>query len=331
MAKRSLVTGGGGFLGKVIARQLADRGDAVTVIGRNRYPEVEAFGARSLAVDIRDYEAVSAAVDGMDEVYHAAAIANIWGVPREFHAINYEGTLNVIRACRERGVPKLIYTSSPSVVFAGADQRGVDESEPYPERFLADYPRTKALAEAAVRDADGKDGLHTVSLRPHLIWGPGDRHLIPRLIQRAKDGRLMRVGSGENRVDIVYVDNAASAHLRAAAELGPGGRCNGKVYFISQGEPVKLWDFVDEILERARAPKVRKSISFRAAYRLGAAMEAAYKVLGRTSEPRMTRFLACQLATDHYYDISSAERDFGYRPEVSTREGLERLFPAEAH
>lgn len=324
--KRSIVTGGGGFLGINIVKMLRARGDDVIALGRNPYPEVEALGAHSRVADIRDPKALRELFAGADEVYHAAAIALLWGRWKDFYSINYEGTLNVIEACRDARVPKLIYTSSPSVIFNGQSQRNVNEDADYPNDFLADYPKTKAMAEKAVLNADGVDGLHTVALRPHLIWGPGDRHLIPRLVARARAGRLMRIGDGTNLVDIIYVDNAAKAHLQAAEELGDAGKCNGKAYFLSQGEPVRLWQFVGEILERADAPPVKRSISFRKAYRIGSAMEMAYKVLRKTSEPRMTRFLACQLATDHYYDTSRAKEDFGYAPEVSTSVGLSRLF-----
>ena len=224
----SIVTGGGGFLGSSLVKLLRDRGDDVIALGRNPYPQIEALGARSVVADVRNPNALDELFSDVDEVYHAAAIANIWGRWQDFYSINYEGTVNVINACRQARVPKLIYTSSPSVIFDGQSQRNVNEDAPYPKEFLADYPKTKAMAERAVLAANGVDGLHTVALRPHLIWGPGDRHLIPRLIARAKAGRLMRVGDGTNLVDTIHVDNAASAHLQAAAELGENGKWKKK-------------------------------------------------------------------------------------------------------
>lgn len=322
---KSLVTGGGGFLGKHMVRLLLERGDEVTVLGRYVYPEVREMGARSIACDIRDHASVMGQVKDVDEVYHAAAIADIWGKWETFYSINVVGTQNMLDACREHGISKFIYTSSPSVVFGAQPQKGVNEDEPYPAKYLADYPKTKMLAEKLVLAANDET-LHTVSLRPHLIWGPGDRHLIPRVIERAKKGQLARVGDGQNLVDIIHVENAARAHLQAAAQLGPGGACNGKAYFLSQNEPVKLWEFISDVLDRAKAPQVKKRLPFKLAYNLGAAMEVSYKLLKKTSEPRMTRFVACQLAMDHYYDTSRARQDFGYAPEVSTEEGLNRLF-----
>lgn len=312
-------------MGQHVVRLLRERGDEVTVLGRNVYPEVEAMGARSLRADICDGPSMQAHFQGMDEVYHVAALADIWGEWKSFYEINVTGTENVIEACRHHRVPKLIYTSSPSVVFDGNSQRGVNEDVPYPSTFLAHYPHTKKLAEQRVLAAND-EFLHTVSLRPHLIWGPGDRHLIPRVIVRARLGQLAQVGDGENEVDIIYVENAARAHLQAAAALGPQGSSNGRAYFLGQEKPVKLWEFIAEVLDRAQVPQVKRKLPFSVAYGLGAAMEVAYRTLGRTQEPRMTRFLACQLAKDHFYDISRARRDFGYQATVSVSEGLDRLF-----
>ena len=324
---RALVTGGGGFLGLHLVRQLVSRGDEVIACGRHTYPEAEALGAQSVVADVRDGEALSRIMKNVDEVYHTAALAGIWGKWEDFYSTNYEGTLRVIEACMANGVRKLIYTSSPSVVFDRDDQQGINEDVPYPSAFLSPYPKTKALAEKAVMQANGKGGLFTVSLRPsHLIWGPGDRHLIPRVVDRARAGKLVRVGPCTNLVDVIYVENAARAHLQAAAELGPGGNCNGKTYFINQERPVPLWGFIDEILQRSGVPPAKKAISFRQAYGIGASLELIHTLFRKKHEPRMTRFLACVLATDHFYDSKRAQRDFGYRPTISVEEGLDRLF-----
>jgi len=326
---KSLVTGGGGFLGKEIVKQLLARGDEVIAIGRNHYPEVEKMGARSIVADIRDKKKLVQLFDQVDEVYHTAALAGIWGRWEDYYSINTQGSLAVIQACVKNKVPRLIYTSSPSVVFDGKSQCGINEDAPYSENWLADYPKTKALAEKAILKANEKNGLATVALRPHLIWGPGDHHVIPRLLDRARKGRLLRVGTGENLVDMIYIENAARAHLQVSEQLGSGGACSGKVYFIGQGKPLRLWDFIGEILERSGLPPVKRSISFKMAYKIGFLMETIFRLLRRQSEPRMTRFLACQLATDHYYDDARARKDFGYDPKISTEEGLKRLFSKE--
>lgn len=322
---KALVTGGGGFLGQYIVEQLVARGDHVRAISRNRYPQLDSIGVESIRGDLRDPQAAADACSGMDVVFHVAAVAGIWGPWKHFYGINTVATRNVVAGCQRHGVAKLVYTSSPSVTFDGTDQEGVDESAPYPSRWLCHYPHTKALAEQHVLEVNGSDGLMTCALRPHLIWGPRDQHLIPRLLRRARSGKLRRVGSGTNLVDTIYVENAAAAHLQAADALGPDSPVCGRAYFISQGEPVNCWDWIDEVLALAGVPPVRQSISFRAAWRIGAAMEATYGLLRLRSEPRMTRFLAAQLAKHHYFNLRTAREDFGYSPQIPIEEGMRRL------
>lgn len=321
---RVLVTGGGGFLGRAIIEQLLARGDQVRSLARGSYPELEARGVEVLRGDIRDKTTVSDACRGCELVIHTAAVAGIWGPWEHFYGINVVGTRNVLAGCHERGVPKLVYTSSPSVTFDGKPQEGVDETVGYASRWLCHYAQTKALGEQEALAANCLE-LAVCALRPHLIWGPGDQHLIPRLIERARSGQLRRVGDGTNLVDMVYVDNAAEAHLLAAEALAPGSPVAGRAYFISQGEPVNCWQWIDELLALAGLPPVGRSISLPMAWRVGAVMEWAYRVLRKTSEPRMTRFLAAQLGMSHYFDISAAARDFGYRATVGKQAGMDRL------
>ena len=324
MTRQCLVTGGGGFLGQAICRQLLARGERVRSLARGRYPDLQQAGVECLQGDLTDLESVRSAAQGCDVVYHVAAKAGVWGTAAEFETINVRGTEHVIRACREVGTSRLVYTSSPSVVHAGGNQEGIDESAPYPVRFATHYPRTKAAAEQLVLAAADQT-LATVAIRPHLIWGPGDNHLIPRLIERARQGRLRQVGDGTNRVDVIYIDNAAEAHLLAADQLQPDNPISGKAYFVSQGEPVKLWNFVNKILACANLPPITRRIPRHVAWTVGALLEGAYTVLGKRAEPPMTRFVAEQLGTSHWYNISAAQRDFGYVPRVSTEEGLRRL------
>lgn len=304
---------------------LADRGDLVTVFSRSAPPGSHSkFRVSFVAGDIRDSGAIKSACAGIDAVFHVAAKAGVWGAARDFETINIDGTRNVIAACRAQGVPKLIYTSSPSVVFGRDDLCGVNESQPYPSQYLATYPRTKAVAERMVLEANGPT-LSTVALRPHLIWGPGDPHLIPRVIDRARRGKLRQIGDGKNLVDITYVDNAADAHVLAADALTPASACAGRAYFISQGEPVALWPWLNQLLDAVGAPKVTKRLSVGAASVLGGFLEMAYTLLRLPGEPIMTRFVANQLAKSHYFDISAARRDFGYAPRVSLADGMSRL------
>lgn len=325
----TLVTGGGGFLGRYICEQLVARGDRVRSFGRGDYPELEKLGVEVVRGDITDASAVSAACQGVEAVFHVAARPGTYVQPAPYYAANTHGTQNILDACRQQGVSRLVYTSSPSVVFAGVDQKNIDETVPLALDWLAKhrsyYSHSKALGEQKVLVASDEQ-LRTCALRPHLIWGPRDGHLIPRLISRAKSGRLRVVGDGENLVDMIYVENAAEAHLQAADALADeNSLVAGKAYFLSQGEPVNCWVWIDEILALAELPPVRKSISLNAAWRVGAALEMAYRVLRLSGEPPMTRFVAAQLATSHWFDISAARRDFGYEPRVSTAEGMRRL------
>lgn len=322
---KALVTGATGFLGLYLVEQLASRGEQVRALCRRSTPELQALGVEIALGDIRDAGAVAAACRGVEAVFHAAAVAGIWGPWSLFYETNTLGTQNVVAGCVEHGVRKLVYTSSPSVTFEGGDQCGIDERAPYARRWLAHYPHSKALAEQAVLAANGRNGLFTCALRPHLIWGPRDRHLVPRLIERQRRGMLRRVGDGRNLIDMIYVENAATAHLQAADALVPGSPLCGKPYFLSQGEPVNCWNWIDEFLGLADLPPVRRQICLRAAFVAGAILEGAYRVFRLSGEPRMTRFLALQLGRSHYFDISAANRDFGYQPLVSTAEGMQRL------
>jgi len=323
----TLVTGGAGFLGLYLTEQLVARGNAVRVLSRNPHPRLAELGVEWQQADIRDPTAVERACQGIETVYHVAAVPGIWGPWKLFYETNTLGTQHVIDACRKQGVSKLVYTSSPSVIYDGVDHRGIDESRPYPDRYLCHYPHTKALAERAVLDANGPAGLCTVALRPHLIWGSRDNHLVPRLIRRARSGRLRQVGTGRNLISMSYVENAAAAHVQAADALGPGSPVAGHAYFINEPEPVNLWQWINELLARAGLPAVRKRISTSAAYAVGATCEAIFTLLRIASEPPMTRFLAQQLSGSHYYSVGRAERDFGYRPIATVEEGMRRLEP----
>jgi nucleoside-diphosphate-sugar epimerase len=321
---KAVVTGGGGFLGGAVVRLLRQRGDSVRSFTRSRYPWLDEFAVEQTLGDLADLGAVERAVSGCDVAFHVAAKAGIWGRHADYFDTNVTGTQNVIRACQKHGVRRLVYTSTPSVVHAGDDVAGANESLPYPRHFDAYYSETKAKAEKAVLAANGRE-LATVALRPHLIFGPGDPHLIPRIIATARAGKLKRVGARPIKVDVTYVDNAAQAHLDAADRLDIGTAPAGKAYFISNGEPVELWPFIDRILAEAAAPPVTKSVSAWKARLAGRVLEFVYWLFWLPGEPPMTRFVASQLSTSHWYDISAAKRDLGYEPNVSVEEGLKRL------
>ena len=320
--QRVLVTGGGGFLGSAIVKRLVKRGDRVMSFSRRFYSALAEIGVEQIRGDISDVAAVEQACRKADLVFHVAAKPGVWGDYETYYRTNVLGTRNVIAACKQHHVSRLVYTSSPSVVFNGSDMEGVDESVPYPEKFLAHYPKTKAMAEQLVTAA-AEEGLKTIVLRPHLIWGPGDIHFVPRIIERAN--RLVRVGDGNNLVDTIYIDNAADAHILAADMLEQNHSLSGRVYFISQDEPIPLWDMVNNILRAAGRFPVVRSISRNTAWMIGAALEFAYKTCRIPGEPRMTRFLADELSTAHWFDIRAAKSDLGYEPAISIEEGLFRL------
>ncbi len=321
-----LVTGCGGFLGSEIVRQLLARGDRVVGISRGEYADLVAAGMDHRRGDLTDDSFVREAVRDVDAVIHTAAVAGVWGSWRHFHSINKRATDQVIAACLDASIGSLVFTSSPSVTFRAADQSGVDESEPYAAKWLCHYPHTKALAEQAVLASHRPGQLHTLALRPHLIWGNDDPHILPRLLAQARAGRLRIVGKGNNRVDTVHVVNAAAAHLHALDALQDDpSRAGGRAYFIAQDEPVNCWDWISEVCEIGGVEPPQKRISFPAAYAIGGAMELAYRTLPMAGEPPMTRFVAAQLAKDHYFDISSAKDRLGYRIRVTMSEGMMSL------
>jgi len=319
-----LVTGGGGFLGGAIVDHLLREGFRVRSFARGDYPALRERGVRVIRGDLADAEAVLRACEGCGIVFHNAARAGVWGDFDSFYGPNVIGTRNVLAACAKTGVGRLVFTSSASVVFGDEDIEGGDEALPYPERPRSPYTATKAEAERMVLEADSP-ALRTISLRPHLIWGPGDTQIIPRILAQARAGRIVRVGDGRNVIDTTYIDNAARAHLLAAAALETNPTAGGRAYFISNGEPVNLWDFVNRILALAGIPPIRRSLPKGAAVFLGAVIEKVHLALKLPGEPRMTRFLAEELSTSHWFDISAARRDLGYEPLVSIEEGLRRL------
>jgi nucleoside-diphosphate-sugar epimerase len=319
-----LVTGGGGFLGTAVIRLLRERGLPVRSLARRYYPHLEPLGVEQIQGDVAEPRVVAKAVEDCRTVFHTAAKAGIWGPARDYERINVLGTQNVIDASRASGSTRIIYTSSPSVVFNGLNMEGADESVPYSKRYEAAYPRTKALAERMVLEANSST-LATLSLRPHLIWGPGDNNLLPRIISRARGGRLRRIGRRDPLIDPIYIDNAASAHMLAADRLEPGAPIAGRTYFVTQGQTIPLWDMINHFLAAAGLAPVRRSVSRPLAVAAAALLEMSYLATARIEEPPMTRFLVRQLSTTHWFNIDAARRDLGYQPVVSIEEGLRRL------
>jgi 2-alkyl-3-oxoalkanoate reductase len=327
-----LVTGGTGFLGRRLVERLFAQGRAITVLARRPAPDLAARGVRFIGADLGDTAAVRAACADVETVFHTAAKVGVWGRYDDFFRVNVLGTRALLNGCRAHGVKNFVHTSTPSVVYNGRDLAGADESLPLTTDCQSPYPLTKAIAERNVLAANS-ESLRTIALRPHLIWGAGDPHLVPRLLARARAGRLRIVGEGKNRVDMVHVDNAVDAHLLAESALRTrqlmddksNNDAAGRTYFITNGEPVVLWDWINGLLTALGLPPVTKKISLRAATVFGATCELAWRVLPLRGEPPMTRFVAAELAKDHWFDISAARRDLGYAPRISMAEGTAEL------
>ncbi|MGA1873839.1 MAG: NAD-dependent epimerase/dehydratase family protein [Thermoplasmatota archaeon] len=322
--RKAVVTGGGGFLGRAIIRKLLDEGYEVANYSRGDYPELRKLGAKVIRGDLSNPEETKKAFKGFDVVFHVAAKVGYWGKKEDYWKVNVEGTKNVIEACRHNRIKYLVFTSSPSVIFDGKDMEGVDESVPYPQKYDSPYSESKAEAERMVIAANSED-LRTISLRPHLIWGPGDTHLIPAIIERAKKGGITRIGKGENVADMVYVDNAADAHILADRALRDNPNCRGRAFFISNDDPQNVWDFIDKLISLGGGKPVGRSVPTKLALVGAFFTEVFYKTFIRGREPPLSRFLVRELSTSHWYDISAAKKELGFEPDISMEEGLRRL------
>ncbi len=328
--KKVLVTGGGGFVGRAIVKRLLPYMDEVRVLGRGNYPDLAAAGALCMAGDIGNYKDVCRAAEGVELVFHVAARAGIWGRWRDYYLPNVVGTENILRACDKENIPYLVYTSTPSVVFAGESIAGenADKLE-HSTTFLCHYAHTKSIAEKKVLAA-ASEQFFSCAIRPHLIWGPGDPHLLPRLVAAARAGALRQVGDGSNLVDISYIDNVAEAHLCAALSLTDQQRCrmvNGRAYFIGQSRAENLWQWINGLLAELDIAPVKKKISYRKAYIMGGLLEILYGaalLAGCSKEPPMTRFVAGQLAKSHYFSHDAAKKELAYKELVTTEDGVKR-------
>lgn len=319
-----LVTGGGGFLGTEICKQLKAKGHEPTALSRNHYPHLQELGVDSFQADLSEDQDL--VIDEFDAIIHTAAKAGVWGRAEDYYRNNFLATQNILNAAKAASIKYFVYTSSPSVVFGKEAIENGDESLEYPAKFYTEYARTKSMAERLVLEENGLN-FNTCSIRPHLIWGEGDPHLIPRLVLKARESKLKIVGDGENLVDVIHVKNAALAHVLALEAMVAGKELGGKAFFVGQERPVKLWEFINQILFHAGLEGVEDRVGFKTAYALGACLEMAYKIMGiHNPEPPMTRFVALQLAKSHYFSHEKAKNAFGYEPIISIDEGLANLF-----
>jgi nucleoside-diphosphate-sugar epimerase len=316
------ITGASGFIGGKVTERLLAAGRRVRVLARRPLPHLEKLGAEVVSGDLDDTAALRRGCTGAGTVFHVAGRVGVWGPAADFFRVNVGGTRHVLAACHAAGVRRLVYTSSPSVVYNGRDLAGVNESAPLCTAAPCAYPTSKAAAECLVSNAHSAE-LTTVSLRPHLVWGPGDQNVVPRVLTLAQKGKLAIIGSGQNKVDVTHITNVVDAHL--LAEQAGAATAGGKAFFITNGEPVVLWDWVNQLLRGLGRPEITRHVSLGAAYVAGGAMEAFWRVLPLKGEPPMTRFVAKEMATDHWFDISAARRDLGYAPRVTMAAGTAEL------
>lgn len=311
-----VVTGGGGFLGKALSKALISEGALVRTIQRSFYPILDELGVKQFQLDLSttSVNELAKVINGADIVFHTAAKVSMWGIEADFIASNINGTKNLIEACIVSKCNRFVFTSSPSVIANGSDLRDVDESIPYPNFYHSLYPKTKAKAEQIVLAANS-DKFFTLSLRPHLIYGPGDTSLEELVVKKAKAGRLVQIGAGENLADFTYIDDCVEAHLCAAESLLNNPNCRGRAYFISQGQPIKLWEWIEAALRRNNLPAIKRKIPARLAIFLGSFFETICKLSPIDIDPPFTRFLAEEMSTDHYFDISAARRELGFNPQ----------------
>jgi nucleoside-diphosphate-sugar epimerase len=323
---KALITGGGGFVGKALGKRLVKEGFQVLSVARSDYPELADFGITHTRLDLsKDKEKLIQITSSCDVIFHTAAKVDMWGEFKDFYEANVVSTRHVIEACQKNKIPKLVFTSSPSVIADGKDLAGVNESYPYPAAYQAYYPQTKAEAEKEVLGANGIE-LKTISLRPHLIWGKGDTNLIPTVLEKAAKGKLICIGKGENLTDLTYIDDCVDAHILAYHALDKNPKAGGKAFFISQGDPVKMWEWINEILEIHKLPKVTRKLNKNLAIGLAFLLENFSKLLPGNSEPLLTRFLVCEMSTSHYFDISAAKSELGYNPKHTIKEAMKECF-----
>uniref|UniRef100_UPI00321708D6 NAD-dependent epimerase/dehydratase family protein n=1 Tax=uncultured Draconibacterium sp. TaxID=1573823 RepID=UPI00321708D6 len=315
-----LVTGGGGFVGMALVRRLTDSGYDVTSFSRNIYKEHTQLGVKSIQGDITDAVSIKKACEGIDVVFHVAAKVGIWGNKNDFYKVNVTGTENVINACRAEGVKQLIFTSSASVVFGGSDLLNADETLAYPNKPVSFYTSTKAAAEQLVLEANSND-LKTISLRPHLIWGPGDTQLIPKILRRIKSGRFRKIGAEDVLIDTVYIDNLIDAQLLALAKI-ESNEVNGKAFFITNGKPIFVWRFINSVAEAVGLPPVTKRVPKFVVWLFAWLLESIHKLFHLQQEPYITRFVLQELCTNHWFNISGAKRLLGYSPKIGFEEGI---------
>ena len=325
MAERVAVTGASGVVGGAAARAFLCRGDEVVAVQRGPLPaELAARGAREHRADVSgSVDALAEAFADCRAVVHAAARVDITGPWEDYERANVVGTRRVVEAARRAGVPRFVLVSSPSVAHAGHPLIGAHAEPADPSNARGHYSRSKAMAEAEALAADD-DRLAVTVVRPHLVWGPGDTQLTERIIDRARSGRLVTIGTGAALIDTTYIDNAGAA-LVAAADRAALPQVRARVFVVSNGEPRTVTEMLSRIARAAGVPGPSRSVPFPVARLGGQVLERVWERSGREGDPPVTAFLAEQLATAHWFDQRETRRALAWAPEVTIDEGFARL------
>lgn len=326
-----LITGAGGFVGSHLVKVLSDFGFIIHTLQRGNYPELDLPNVKQFSASLGNEQAenqknIELALDGVAIIFHVASKIGMWGNYDDFYQTNVNGSINLINLAKKKNIKYFIYTSTPSVVFDKFDICGADESIPYPNNHLNYYGKTKRLAEEFVLQSSDTNFI-SAAIRPHLIYGPGDKQLIPKVIKAHRENKLKIIGDGNNLVDVSYIDNVIDAHLKLLLQMLKDARkVNGKAYFIGQKNPVKLWEFTNTLMEGIGLEPLTKKIPLGIAYYVGFFFEIIFWLFGiKNLEPPMTRFIALQLGKSHYFNHHNAIADFDYEELVSTEEGLKIL------
>ena len=318
-----LVTGTGSLLLGGIASELLRRGDEVVCLQRRPAAFIGHQNAREVLADVCDEEAVALAAEGCDAIIHGAARVGVVGSQKEFFDTNVRGTENIIHAAAQQGISRLVFVSTPSVAHTGSSLIGAPAGDAEIGRSRSYYAESKAIAERTVLTARNEQ-LAVVAIRPHLVWGPGDTQLVGRIVERAASGQLAVIGTGNALVDSTYIDNAISAHIAALDALHVGSACDGNAYVVSNGEPRTVNELMRSMCESAGVLFEPRHLSLALGIRLGSVIERLWPLM-RSSEPPITRFVAEQLGTAHWFDQRSVQQDLQWAPTVTIDEGFERL------
>ena len=317
------MTGTGSLLLGGVASELLRRGDEVVCLQRRPAAFMGHQNAHEVLADICDADAVALAAKGCDAIIHGAARVGVVGSQKEFYDTNVLGTENILRAAEQQSISRLVFVSTPSVAHTGASLVGAPAGQAEIGRSRSYYAESKAIAERTVLNARNSQ-LAVVAIRPHLVWGPGDTQLVGRIVERAKSGRLAVVGTGNALVDSTYIDNAISAHIAALDALHIGSACDGKAYVVSNGEPRTVNELMRSMCESAGVPFEPRHLSLTLGIRLGSLVERLWPLM-QSSEPPITRFIAEQLGTAHWFDQRVVHNDLKWAPSVTLDEGFKQL------